>query len=256
MTITCKNCNHNFKGKFCNQCGQTINTHEINFKSILHEVQHGILHIDKGILFTTKELFTRPGHTIREYLNGKRVKHFKPFAYIVILSTIYALLTRFSHKTTFLEEIFFGMTTGAKEKSKDNLNLFIDLFKWMANHYAYATLLIIPIISLASYLSFYKTKYNYFQHLILNSFVAGQRTVLFLLILPVVYFITDKEILIVIDDFKIVLGILLTFWTYYQFFSSTKPVKRIALTILTYFLIAVIFLTLITLIIVISKTLS
>lgn len=69
MITTCKNCNHNFKGNFCNNCGQTANTHEINFTSILHEIQHGIFHIDKGILYTSKELFRRPGHTIREYLD-------------------------------------------------------------------------------------------------------------------------------------------------------------------------------------------
>ncbi len=82
MTTKCKNCNHDLKGNFCNNCGQTKETHEINFKSILHEIQHSIFHIDKGILYTTKELFIRPGLTIREYLHGKRVKHFKPFAYI------------------------------------------------------------------------------------------------------------------------------------------------------------------------------
>jgi len=81
MAINCKNCNNLYDGNYCNHCGQSANTHEINFKSILHEVQHSLLHIDKGILYTTKELLLRPGKTISDYLNGKRVKHFKPFAF-------------------------------------------------------------------------------------------------------------------------------------------------------------------------------
>lgn len=254
MTTTCKNCKHFFEGNFCNHCGQTANTHEINFKSIVHEIQHSIFHIDKGILYTTKELFQRPGQTIREYLDGKRVKHFKPFAYIFILSTIYALLTRLSHKSTFLTDFLDGFYTGTTaDKSKTDLGFLGEVVQWMSSHYAYTTLLIIPIISLASYLCFYRTKYNYFQHLILNSFVAGQRTVLFLILLPFTYFITDKEINGTIDTIKVYSGICLTFWIYYQFFNSSKPIKRVLLTILTYFTMVILIVLLIVIIGLIQK---
>lgn len=256
MTTTCKNCNHNFDGNFCNNCGQTASTHEINFTSILHEIQHGIFHIDKGILYTSKELFKRPGHTIREYLSGKRVKHFKPFAYIFILSTIYALLTKASHKSNFLNDILLGVNDGASENSKDSLGLLGEILNWMANHYAYATLIIIPVISFSSYLCFLKTKMNYFQHLILNSFVAGQRTIAFLILVPFVYFVKDKELNDTIDTIKLFLGIYLTFWTYYQFFDTTKPLKRILLTVLTYFVMSILFMVIILIIALISKMMT
>lgn len=235
MTTNCKNCNHNFEGNFCNNCGQTSNTHEINFKSIIHEIQHSIFHVDKGLLFTTKELFQRPGQTIREYLNGKRVKHFKPFAYIFILSTIYAVLIKVTKKSSFLTDFMIGFNSGmTDDKSKSNFDMVAKAVLWMSNHYAYTTLLILPIISFASYLCFYRTKHNYFQHLILNSFAAGQRTVVYLFILPLTYFITDKGTNETIDTLKVYLGVCLTIWTYYQFFNSTKPFKRVLLTILTY----------------------
>jgi len=245
MKSTCKNCGHQYEGNFCNNCGQTSNTKEINFGSILKEIQHSVLQIDKGILYTTKELITRPGHTIREYLYGKRVKHFKPFAYILILSTIYVLLTRFSNKTTFLEEIFRGLTDGMKDaendKSKENLEFFVSLLQWMKNNYAYTTLMTIPIISLASYWSFYKAKYNYFQHLILNAYVAGQRTAVYLMLLPIVYIVSDQKVDDIIDHSKIALGILLTFWSYNQFFDKLSPISKILRTVLTYILMAIIF---------------
>ena len=103
MTTHCKNCNHHLKGNFCSNCGQSANTHDINFGSIVHEIQHSVFHIDKGILYTTQQLFIRPGHTIREYIEGKRVKHFKPVAYILILSAIYTLIANVTHKTAYLE---------------------------------------------------------------------------------------------------------------------------------------------------------
>jgi hypothetical protein len=253
MTTTCKNCNHHFKGNFCSNCGQTVNTHEINFTSILHEIQHGIFHIDKGILYTSKELFRRPGHTIREYLNGKRVKHFKPFAYIFILSTIYALLTKISHKSNFLNDLLLGMKDGATEKSDEGLGMLGEVVQWMANHYAYATLIIIPIISFSSYICFFKTKKNFFQHLILNSFVAGQRTVAFLILIPFIYFVTDEELNKTIETIKVFLGVCLTFWTYYQFFDALKPIKRILLTVLTYIVLAMLFILIVFLFVMISK---
>ena len=49
MMITCKNCNQKFNGHFCNNCGQPANTHKINSHFLWHDIQHGLLHFDKGI---------------------------------------------------------------------------------------------------------------------------------------------------------------------------------------------------------------
>ncbi len=187
-------------------------------------------------------------------MNGKRVKHFKPFAYIFLLSTIYAVLTKVAKKSTFLTEFLIGFNNGTTdEKSKSNLDSVGEAVLWMSNHYAYTTLLLLPIISFASYLCFYKTKYNYFQHLILNSVVAGQRTVVYLIILPFTYFITDKGLNETIETIKVYLGICLTIWTYYQFFQSTKPIKKVLLTILTYITMVILIVLLILVIALISK---
>ncbi|MEO8862184.1 MAG: hypothetical protein ABI358_12210 [Ginsengibacter sp.] len=32
----------------------------MNFHFLWHDVQHGLFHFDKGVLYTTKQLFTRP----------------------------------------------------------------------------------------------------------------------------------------------------------------------------------------------------
>lgn len=252
MTTTCKNCNYNLDRNFCANCGQSSNIHDINFKSIVHEIQHSVFHVDNGILYTTKQLFVRPGHTIREYISGKRVKHFKPIAYILILSTIYTLLTSITHNTSFIEKFFEGIIDGRTEKSRDNANLFFELLLWMKNHYAYATLIFIPITSTASYLAFFRTKYNYFEHLILNSFIAGQKTVVLLVMLPIVYFIDNETVTDASDVFAISMGILLTFWTYYQFFNLTKPFVKIASTISAYIIVLILSVTLCFLIIGIS----
>ena len=73
-----KNCNHHFKGNFCSNCGQKAKTEKINFHFLWHDIQHGLFHFDSGILYTAKQLFTKPGMAIKEFIEGNRIKHFKP----------------------------------------------------------------------------------------------------------------------------------------------------------------------------------
>jgi hypothetical protein len=95
MESRCLNCHEPLKGEFCSHCGQPADTHRINIHFLWHDLQHGFMHADKGILFTTIELFTRPGHSIRAFLGGKRVIHFKPISMVLILAGIYGFLSHF-----------------------------------------------------------------------------------------------------------------------------------------------------------------
>jgi hypothetical protein len=79
MNITCKNCHQTYTGNYCNNCGQPADTHKINIHYLWHDIQHGLFHFDKGVTYTAKQLFTRPGHSIREFIEGKRVKHIKQY---------------------------------------------------------------------------------------------------------------------------------------------------------------------------------
>ncbi len=101
MTTICKNCNNHFEGNFCNNCGHAADIHKLNMHFIGHDLQHGLFHFDNGIFYTIKQLLTRPGHTIREFIDGKRVKHFKPLSLVVVLATLYGLLYHY-----FLNNLF------------------------------------------------------------------------------------------------------------------------------------------------------
>jgi hypothetical protein len=163
MAINCKNCNHQFEGHFCNNCGQTANTHKMNFHFVWHDIQHGLLHFDKGILFSIKELFTRPGHSIREFIDGKRVSHFKPISLIIVLATVYGILYHYFH----INLLKTGMTGGIIE-GWNNANKIgetpLDISKineWFATHYSWTALLLLPFYALGSFLAFRKSDYNY-----------------------------------------------------------------------------------------------
>lgn len=64
--MNCKNCNTEITSKFCPDCGQPASLKRIDGKYIIHEIEH-VLHFERGILFTIKELITNPGQNIKSW---------------------------------------------------------------------------------------------------------------------------------------------------------------------------------------------
>lgn len=230
ITNSCKNCNNNYNGNFCNICGQSSHTQKINFQYVLHEIQHSILHVDSGIFYTIKELFLRPGNSIREFIEGKRIKHFKPAAFVIILSLIYSFLEHKIDKITFIEDGLLGIVEGANYDDNHNDKEY-KIFEWFIHHYSYTVLFLIPVFSLASFLAFKKSKYNYFEHLVLNNFLFGQITLIFILTIPLSLIFSNNYN---VEIIRIVLAVIFAFWAYFQFFNSIRKFARILNTVLTY----------------------
>lgn len=165
---TCKNCNHHFKGNFCPHCGQSAKVEAIGVKYFLHDIPHSIFHIDKGFAYTFKELLLRPGKTLREYLAGKRVKHFRPFAYVVLMATLYILLAGLVKKAT----IFLGAQMG--------INVSYGQPGFFKQYLSVFFFIMIPFASLATWLVLRKEKYNYWEHFLVNTYLTAQLSILLL----------------------------------------------------------------------------
>ena len=107
MINKCLNCNLETSGKFCSNCSQSTSTQVFSLSHVFkHDFIHGIFHFDKGFFYTIKELLSRPGHSIREYVQGKRIKHFNYFATIIFLLTIGYFLKRWTKiETSTLYEL-------------------------------------------------------------------------------------------------------------------------------------------------------
>lgn len=178
----CRNCRQHLllHQRFCHQCGQKTDTHRIDFHFLVHEVQHGIFHVDSGILFTLRELFKRPGHSIREYIEGKRKPHFPPFTLVVILGSVCALIQYFFKKES---EVKNGLTA-TQDSANSSLQKYVDfeglvnyfrhVIDWFSGHFAFTVLLILPVAALGFFLGFRKYRVNYPEWLVILLFLAGQ----------------------------------------------------------------------------------
>jgi len=209
---TCKNCGHRFEGKFCNNCGQTAETKRIDFHYLKHEIPHSFFHVNAGLLYTSKQLFIRPGHAIREYLEGKRITHSQPLSFILILAGFYILLCHLLHLNLFM----LSSESGQADDKTVKLN------EWMLKHYGWLTLATIPLYTVGTYLCFRHKQYNFVEYLILNTFKAGQRLIVQIAFLPFIFLLKHSMSLgtIMLSIYFIDLG--LNFWTNIQFFRQMK----------------------------------
>lgn len=244
MQIICKNCGHIFSGQFCNNCGQSAATHKLNLHFIWHDIQHGLLHFDKGILYTAKKLFTKPGKSIREFIEGKRVKHFKPISLVIILATLYGVLRHLFHFSV-LDKKVVSEIQGVEYES---------LNEWISHHYYWIILLSIPMFSIASYLVFRKQGYNFVEHFVLNTYMASQRLILRIIIFPITKYYTESDYNKLFVDILMLMDIVLVFWSYITFFNNLSKIKAFLYSIYSYVLFLAIFFILLLLIVLIFDT--
>ena len=232
--VECKNCSNEFEGNYCNQCGQPAATHRINFKFLWHDIQHGLFHFDKGIIYSLGQLCLRPGHTINEYMAGKRVGHFKPLSMVVVLATVYGLLKHF-----FIHE------EAIKESSKiiiNNTRISVStinaIIEWVNNHGAIMALIVVPFYALASFLAYREEKYNYVEHLVLNAYTSSLRLLVTIILFPLVVLTQHTSGADTVDTATNVLELAVTCWCFIQFFSNLKwftALKKLISTYLIFF---------------------
>ena len=214
----CLNCNSIVEGNYCSKCGQPIDSSRINIKHLMEELQSGIFHINKGLIYTTKELLLRPGSTIRNYISGKRVKYSKPFTFLIIWGAVYSIIFHFFN--------YFPMTE-MNDQSSEVLQ-YIPLFHWSSINYSLVALFLMPIYAFSSYLLFHRKGYNYTEHLVVFSYIQGATIFLILLCYPLIYLSKSVHVYKVVHAFSEIYVI----WALSQFFRTSSWLKVISKVIL------------------------
>lgn len=230
MLTICKNCNNHFEGNFCNNCGQAADTHKLTLHFIWHDLQHGLFHFDNGIFYTIKKLLIKPGHAIKEFIDGKRVRHFKPATFVIVLATLYGLLYHY----------FIGSMYDVKPiNTQENVvSAYGKVTSWIIDHFAYSSLIIILNTTVASYLVFKKQGYNFAEHLVLNIFYRGLVILINLILLPVLYKYGRSERFINYIFITQIIDLVLMYWCYAQFFNKMPRLKSLCFTLFTYLIMS------------------
>lgn len=203
--MNCTNCEAEVTANYCANCGHPKSLKRIDGHYILHEIEH-ILHFERGILYTIRELALHPGQNIRKYLSENRSRLVKPIIFIIITSLIYTLL---SH--------FFYVDDGYVKYHEVQRSTVTPIVEWVQAHYGYANIFMGVFIALWLKLFFRKSAYNFYETLILLCFVMGMGMLIFSLFV-IVQLLTYLNVMSIASA----VGIAYSTWAIGQFFNSKK----------------------------------
>jgi hypothetical protein len=203
--MKCKNCDTDLTSKYCPNCGRPNELKRIDGHYIMHEIEH-VLHFERGILYTIRELITNPGQNVKNYLNENRTKLVKPIIFIVVTSLIYSLCSHFFH----FQDGYVSYLDSTKSTTSE-------IFKWIQGHLGYSNIIIGLFIALWTKLFFGKHKYNIFEILILLCFVIGMGMLIYS-VFGILQRITHFNLM----QFAGVVGLIYTTWAVGQFYDKRK----------------------------------
>ena len=91
--LRCLNCDtaYSRSSNFCASCGQRTDASRLSFADMLGDLMHTFANIERGPLAFAWALLLRPGRVAREYVDGKRRRHYGPFATLAVLVGVTAL---------------------------------------------------------------------------------------------------------------------------------------------------------------------
>lgn len=208
--IKCKNCNHKITDDFCSKCGHPAKIERIDRYYISQQIQH-LWNIEKGLLYTMKELAIRPGKAIREFIQEDRKKQVQPIMFLILTSVIFALVTSFLNiQYSYLN---INKIHGVQEFVSTGA-----IGEWLNENIGYTNLLMGCFIALWTKVFFRKSGYNFYEIVVLLCFVLGEAT----LILSLVFIIGKLTGYSLISMGAILLFFIYIIWAIGQFFGKKK----------------------------------
>jgi hypothetical protein len=228
----CKNCGHTITLNFCANCGQKA-YRRIDKKYLWDEFQYTVLHTNKAFLYSVKNIIRNPGRTAREFIDGNRVNHYRPLLLVFLVSGFSTFL---SFKVVKLDDAIRLVNT-AKHKDSPFLE---DVMTFLSSYSTLITLLLIPLLAIATYTSFKKWGHNYYEHIVINSYIYTLYTLLLCLVIyPIMYFFRhNPEEMVSISSYTFLLIPPLLIW-YFKGFYPNQPITKIALRVLSSSLLAI-----------------
>lgn len=241
----CKNCSHEFEGKYCPGCGQKGKTGRITISQVFKDIRNHFIHFEQGFLYTIKELLLRPGLTIREYIEGKRVRHIKPVRFMFWATAISFLIL---HYLGFQEKLLQEIQ--ARQGNPTNLpqqqHFAQKLSEMIMGHPSLLMLSLLPGIGLCSWLLFRKRGYNYAEHFTIGAFLMGALSLFSIFTNLISLYATNFEItqIAIVGSLQWLIWATYFAWAYRQIFPEGKRIvtwiKAISVLFLGYFVMIVV----------------
>ena len=155
----CNNCQAPLASaqQFCGACGQRAPTNRLTLHDIGHDLLHAVTHADHSVLSLVAELAINPGNVARDFVSGRRKRHFGPFAFLFIAVAVTTAIVLITGMNWFIG--LNGNPAG----------------QFMQHHLNLVILVQVPILAGSCAILFRNSRLNYAEHLILVTYTSGFR---------------------------------------------------------------------------------
>lgn len=245
----CANCDRAIASpeqKFCPACGQPTPAHRIDWHFLGHELEHSVLHMDRGIFYSLKELMLRPGHLMRDYIEGQRAKQVKPLMLLMIMAAVVVILSKYLIGEGVVDS---AVLAGASVGSKTGVGTPVDpvlvakasklAADLMNQYFAAFTLLLLPLEAAAFRLAFHRVgNLNYPEWLVITALLTVQTFVFWSLLLILHRWIPQTA------SWAVLLSMVYVVFSLVQFFRGYprwKSVLRTFLALVVFLVMNVVF---------------
>ena len=168
----CKNCDARLIAglAFCPYCGQATAVRRLTLHQIADEFMDALVHVDRSVFALVRALVMKPGEVARDYVAGRRKRHFGPFAFLVIVVGLASAVIAFSGFAAF---------------SSDTPN---PVAEFLQRHVNVVILLQVPLLAAFCKLFFRGERLYLAEHLVLAAYTSAMRSLaLTLLMVPYWY---------------------------------------------------------------------
>jgi len=192
--MICKNCQNPLvdTNNYCSYCGAKVIRNRLTLGYLWREFLEKVWNLDNTFFRTFKKLFLKPEEVINGFIEGQRKKYVNVFSYFAIAVTLAGfqlLLLRNYFPDAFDITVFIGNENITAAPNVD----------WVYDFYSILALLNLPFYALLAKLTFSGLKkYNYIEHLVINTFIVAQYTIttfaiiILLVVLGVNYFLAGN----------------------------------------------------------------
>jgi len=189
------------------------------------------LNLDQGLLHTIIALTVRPGTAVAEYVRGRTRPYTNPAKYLVICAAL----------ATFIM-LYFGVLDAQMDLMEEQTRQRADMpdalmdarlnaiAEFMTRYFNIILILGVPVMAMFSRLFFFRSEFNFAEHVIFNVFIYAHQNLFFLFAVPPFFLGMNVTRLTTLYLFLIVCYYI---WACYGFFKVrliTAVVRGIGIT--------------------------
>ena len=224
----CHNCETDFKGNYCFNCGQSNSANKrLVFSNLIKDFFDNTFNLHKGFFYTFWSLLIRPGQVSKSYIQGRRKTYTNPTRYLVIALAALATMNYWAQTNDVINNQYFEGYSFLSEELNNSMRIW-DL-KLLTDWTLLGNLLEALVFPFGFYWLFRKLSYNYSELLTFSFYLISNSIFIAILLAGLPKLIADYY-----APVFFVFGAILLYYAYalLSFFNEIRLIKRILLVIL------------------------